>query len=179
MKKKCSTCQIILDLTHFHANKRSKDGLCNRCKTCGKEYQRSAETKERRRKRDSKNRPKINKFHREYAKQNREQFNEYQRNYYYAHYEHNRKRINAYCAREDRKYANNAKAAKRRAKLAFAAFKEFKDQVDEIYRKCPAGFHVDHIVPLNGVNVSGLHVPWNLQYLPSVDNLKKGNKFEG
>jgi hypothetical protein len=53
-----------------------------------------------------------------------------------------------------------------------------KHKIDEIYRLRP-GYHVDHIVPLQGVNVSGLHVPWNLQYLIARENYVKNNSHHG
>lgn len=37
--------------------------------------------------------------------------------------------------------------------------------------------HVDHVIPMLGKNVSGLHVAANLQVIPATENIRKGNKF--
>ena len=39
-------------------------------------------------------------------------------------------------------------------------------------------WHVDHIIPLQGEMVSGLHVPNNIQVIPWIDNVRKANSFE-
>jgi hypothetical protein len=52
-------------------------------------------------------------------------------------------------------------------------------EIDGLYlfTECFPWFEVDHIVPLNGATVSGLHVLGNLQVLSRKENRAKGNKF--
>lgn len=55
-------------------------------------------------------------------------------------------------------------------------------EMESIFKYCSSlrsiglDYHVDHIIPLQGNNVSGFHVPWNLQVIHSTENFKKGNR---
>jgi hypothetical protein len=52
-------------------------------------------------------------------------------------------------------------------------------KINDIYKEARTkGLHVDHIIPLQGKLVSGLHVPSNLQLLTRSQNASKGNRFE-
>jgi hypothetical protein len=102
-------------------------------------------------------RDKNKEYYLEWQRENREHLREYQREYYKGKYA-----------------ARNAKHDKRiKERFVF----DDMDEIQEFYRNCPTGFHVDHIVPLNGKNVSGLHTVSNLQYLPATENLRKSNKY--
>ena len=58
-----------------------------------------------------------------------------------------------------------------------------RSRIKNIYSVCNkitkttgARHEVDHIVPLKGEDVCGLHVPWNLAILPYKLNRSKGNR---
>ncbi len=83
-----------------------------------------------------------------------------------------------YRRNKERHYArvHDRRNAVKRATLKLS--QENKEALYAFFKNRPVGHHVDHIVPLRGKIVSGLNVPWNLQYLTAEDNLKKRNKFE-
>jgi 5-methylcytosine-specific restriction endonuclease McrA len=72
--------------------------------------------------------------------------------------------------------ASRNAVARQARKLRIVPWTEEKE-ISEFYKNCPKGYHVDHIIPLQGEYVSGLHTLNNLQYLSAEENLKKGNKF--
>ncbi len=72
----------------------------------------------------------------------------------------------------------NANTSKRRAKKLQRTPKWADlDAIKRFYENCPAGYEVDHIIPLQGKNISGFHVLENLQYLTKSENCRKGNRY--
>ena len=77
----------------------------------------------------------------------------------------------------------NYRASKLRATPFWLAGEHY-DEISEMYAVAKMfqvytgqEYHVDHIVPLQGETVCGLHVPWNLQILLGAENQSKSNKY--
>jgi hypothetical protein len=104
---------------------------------------------------------------------NKEYFKEYSKKYYAANKEYFKEYY------ESNKHLYIAYSAKRRASKLKATPKWANlVAIKEIYQTCPEGYHVDHIIPLQGKLVCGLHCEFNLQHLLASENLIKGNRFE-
>lgn len=72
---------------------------------------------------------------------------------------------------------DGARKARNRAKKGKIHL-QFKDEISLIYAKRDPGQQVDHIIPINGENITGLHVPWNLQILNAAENNSKNNSVD-
>lgn len=160
--KFCPRCKKAKGSEEFTRNKCNRDGLQDICKSC-----RSVDRKNS----YKKDRVKILKYNKLWRDSNKDKVFEMSQKYY---------RVN--------KSDFIARAATRKSRKIKATPKwlddKQKEEIKEFYwlakdLSAVSGeqYHVDHIVPIRGENVCGLHVPWNLQVLPADLNLSKGNKY--
>lgn len=200
--KRCTKCSEEKTHNLFSKNKCEKDGLQSKCKQCVKDY--NNKNKEHIKIKCSvyyaKNKEKIISKVKEYTDKNAEIIKQRKK----RHYEKNKQEVIANTrlwAEKNREksnqikkdykirnpHKNNLHQAKRRAQKRLAVPKwltlEQQAEIDKIYQqaknlsdKTGSLYEVDHIIPLQGKNVSGLHVSWNLQIIPRAANRSKSNK---
>lgn len=109
--------------------------------------------------------------------ENREHLNEWSRNWV-AKNRNRRNEINRkYMATRAAYYKAACAQRKKALRQATPPWLTHSDFA-EWYGNTPDGHHVDHIIALQAKNVCGLHVPWNLQYLPHSENCAKQNRFD-
>lgn len=114
-QKTCVKCEIKKDVSEFHKNKKSKDGLKSYCKTCRKEY-------------SEKNKLKISQQRKEYRKQNKELINKKKRIYYKQNKEVLLLKCKKYDKSERGKFLSYKNGAKKRNipwGLTFVEFMQF------------------------------------------------------
>jgi len=166
--KTCNHCKITKSSDEFYKKSSSKDGLSWWCRDCHKQsmkekYHACAKNPEYR----EKERKRIKNFFLSNPEKRAESNKKY--------CELNRAKINA---KLKKRYAN------KKNRTPGWLTKDDEWMIEQAYelallRTSIFGFqwHVDHVVPLQGKLVSGLHVPHNLQVIPARDNRSKSNKF--
>lgn len=201
--KTCTKCGECKPLDAFAKRKDTRDGLNYKCKACDSAYQaeryklKPEQIKTNARTWAAKNPERKRQNFAQWREANRDAQREYMRKWWNENLEVQRAKQAEWRA------ANKAHIAKKNAQwrrenpgkdLALARTKKAAkiqrtppwadhEKITAVYEEAAAmralgiDVHVDHIVPLRGKLVSGLHVHYNLRVILAEDNLAKRNKF--
>ena len=200
--KECSQCGEEKPLLEFGKDKYKKDGYRNICKDCRRPaVKKSAMAYHYRHK------EKVNAAQREKYARNADRYNAAARAKRLdpKHRDHILARERAANRRRMSKPENREKARKaclshyyRNKPIYRAAWSRWKaakvsqtpawadmdliqgfyDEAERLSKETGIKHHVDHIIPLQGELVSGLHVEHNLQVIPWDENIRKSNHYD-
>ncbi len=174
--KICTRCKEEKLLDEFGKSKLGKNGLRAICKKChntgSREWQKKNLKKIRERKRKQKEaNPELVSAKRAIQTLRRKE----KRDIYYKEYSKNNPgKINAKTAKR--------RAQKRKATPSWltedhwAQMEVFYVEAAVLTRETGIPHEVDHIIPLQGKTVRGLHVPWNLRVITRSENRHKSRK---
>lgn len=173
--KTCSKCQTLKPICNFHKNKARSDGLSHYCVVCA-----NARAAQKR----LTDPEKVKEIQAKWRIENREKAKAACTKWRINNRDKARVCTSIWKKENPVKSRALTNARKRRARLSTPLWADLKKvkklyQVaatwNEIWPEDPV--HVDHIIPLKGKNVSGLHTELNLQILRAADNMKKSNKL--
>jgi len=160
--RKCSKCNVMKLASDFYVDQSKKSGFKSSCKSCQPK--------------------KVT----NYPPKNLEKYKESRAEYYAKNSEKIKARIAANRIKNldkdreksARKYAEKLQRTIPLNQIQKSAIKNIYSFADWVSKKTGERHHVDHIVPLKGKNMSGLHVPWNLRVISQKENLMKKNKVD-
>lgn len=171
--KRCARCALDLDRSLFGRDKNRRDGLNVYCRQCAnaKSARYAADNLEAVRRNklayDRRNKDRIQKWRSENADMLRAYWRRYGKWY-----------------RAEKPGETAAKTRRQQAARRRAVPPWFDpEKAEAIYRQAAQlratglDVHVDHIVPIHGDGVCGLHWHENLQILTAFENLSKGNRW--
>lgn len=154
--KTCTKCKQLKGLGCFPMQSSNKDGRHTHCKSCRSAYYSSIYNSEKRKEKYLSNHAQEKQNRREYYRQN----------------------TGAYFVNKARRRARLLQATPK----WYDAFDDFV--LSEAYDLCKlresitgTKWEVDHVVPLQGKTVSGLHWHKNWEVIPRYNNRSKGNRI--
>ena len=173
--KTCNRCNNTKALSEFSKANTCVDGHRNYCKICHK-----AKKDEWR----NRNKEHHNQKGKDWVAANKEKRKLISRKYYDSlQIEVRRERKKNTISKNPnhyRAYVSNRRARVKQATPKWANIFFLKEAYSlAIERSRVTGFawHVDHIIPLNGKSVCGLHVEYNVRVIPASENIRKSNKI--